>query len=209
MTVTVGFGELGGDCVGLLAGSVGWDFVGEGEGLSVGEGDVRTGDLMGLELVEAAAADLEVGLVLIAQADVQTVAPLHFRSDSEGQQPPISCQRKFVIDSCFSLEIGRDGKDEPSKDTDPASHPVELAEVGLDGDSDTGLTGVGVTMSEVIGVVDGPTTMTAEESMTVVSTIAEVATVGAATVGAMTLVAVAVSARLNRSPKAAWTRGGA
>jgi len=164
---------------------------------------------MGLELVEAAAADLEVGLVLIAQADVQTVAPLHFRSDSEGQQPPISCQRKFVIDSCFSLEIGRDGKDEPSKDTDPASHPVELAEVGLDDDSDTGLTGVGVTMSEVIGVVDGPTTMTAEESMTVVSTIAEVATVGAATVGAMTLVAVAVSARLNRSPKAAWTRGGA
>ena len=208
MTVTVGFGELGGDCVGLLAGSVGWDFV--GEGLSVGEGDVRTGDLMGLELVEAAAADLEVGLVLIAQADVQTVAPLHFRSDSEGQQPPISCQRKFVIDSCFSLEFGRDGKDEPSKDTDPASHPVGLAEGGLDDDSDTGLTGVGVTMSEVIGVVDGPTTMTGEESMTVVSTtIAEVATVGAATVGATTLVAVVVSARLNRSPKAAWTRGGA
>jgi hypothetical protein len=101
MTVTVGFGELGG--------FVGWAFVGEGEGLSVGEGDVRTGDLMGLELVEGVAAGLEVGLVLIAQADVQTVAPLHFRSDSEGQQPPISCQREFVIYSCFSLEFGRDG----------------------------------------------------------------------------------------------------
>lgn len=90
MTVTVGFGELGGDCTGLLTGFVGWPFVGGSE-LSVGEGDVRTGDLMGLELVEGAAADLEVGFVLIAQADVQTVAPLHFRSESEGQQPPISC----------------------------------------------------------------------------------------------------------------------
>jgi hypothetical protein len=65
---------------------------------------------MGLELVEAAAADLEVGLVLIAQADVQTVAPLHFRSDSEGQQPPISCQRKFVIDFVFLWSLVGVGK---------------------------------------------------------------------------------------------------
>jgi hypothetical protein len=41
VTVTVGFGELGGDCTGLLAWFVGWAFVGPGEGLSVGEGDVR------------------------------------------------------------------------------------------------------------------------------------------------------------------------
>lgn len=101
MTVTVGFGELGG--------FVGWAFVGEGEGL------------------------------LIAQADVQTVAPLHFRSDSEGQQPP-------------------------SKDTDPASHPVlVLAGAGGGDVFDAGLGGGVVTVTVApppVGVLGGSTTVT-------------------------------------------------
>jgi hypothetical protein len=121
---------------------------------------------MGPELVEGAAADLEIGFVLIAQADVQTVAPLHFRSESEGQQPPVSCQRKFVIYSCFSLKFGRDGKDEPSKDADPASHPVlVLAAVGLCVNVDMGPTGGEVVTPPVVPpfkdvVIPPPVTVT-------------------------------------------------
>jgi hypothetical protein len=98
MGVTVGFGEAGwfggleGDCAGLLVGLFGGDCVGEGEGVSMGEEDVRTGDSMGFEVVEGAAAVLEGGFVLSPQAVVQTIAPLQFSSESEGQQPPVNFQ---------------------------------------------------------------------------------------------------------------------
>jgi hypothetical protein len=87
-----------------------------------------------------------------------------------------SCQRKFVIYPCFSLKFGRDGKDEPSKDTDPAAHPVlVLAAAGPCDVVDTGLIGIEVVTPPVVppfGVVMPPPTVTvAGVDSTVVSVV--------------------------------------
>jgi hypothetical protein len=104
--VTVGFDDAGWfgvlkcDCAGLLVGLLCWDCVAEGERLP--EEEVRAGDLMGLEVVNEAAAVLELGLVLAGQVDAQIVAPLQLRSEAEGQQPP----RSIVNQSYILVVVG-------------------------------------------------------------------------------------------------------
>lgn len=72
------------------------------------------------------------------------------------------------------MKFGRDGKDEPSKDTDPAAHPVlVLAAAGLCDVVDTGPTG-GEVVTPPVGppfelVMPPPAVSVAELDCTVIS----------------------------------------